>query len=74
MVPGPTALVLSETCAPLNVAVTVVLAFSWTIHSVVAVVGRQGLENVQLTNVAPGLGEALRTTSEPGAKEVPGGF
>lgn len=34
LVPGPTALVESETCGPLNVAVAVVFALRVTIHSV----------------------------------------
>jgi hypothetical protein len=72
-VPGPTALVDSETCGPLNVAVTVVLAFGWTIHTVGTVLGKQPLDDVQLTSMVPALGKAVRTTSEPGANEVPVG-
>ncbi len=70
MEPGPTALVESETCGPLNVALTVVLAFSVTIHSVAGVPGKHPLDDVQLTNVAPALGTEVRTTCEPGANEA----
>src|SRR5579862_6319444 len=62
---------LSETCGPLKVAVTVVFAFIVTRHSVAGVLGKQLLEGDQLTNCAPVLGTALRTTCEPGANEVP---
>jgi hypothetical protein len=69
MVAGPTARVESETCGPLNAAVTVVLAFSVTMHSVAGVPGKQPVDEAQHTNVAPALGTAVRITCEPGANE-----
>jgi hypothetical protein len=73
MVPGPTTFVASETCGPLNVAVTVVFAFRVTTHSVAGVPEAQGLDDVQLTNCAPAFGTAVSITCEPDAKEVPVG-
>jgi hypothetical protein len=73
MVPGPTTFVARETCGPLNVALTVVFAFSVTTHSVAGVPEAQGLDDVQLTNCAPAFGAAVRMTCEPDAKEVPVG-
>src|SRR5271154_3834987 len=73
MLPGPIALVVSENCCALNVAVTVVLAFKVTRHSVAGVLGKQPLDEVQLTNVAPVLGTAVSTTCEPAANVVPVG-
>ena len=49
------------------------MAFSVTIHTVGTVLGKQLLDDVQLTNVAPALGKAVRTTSELGANDVPVG-
>ena len=71
--PGPTTFVLSETCGPLNVAVTVVFAFNVTRHSVVGVPGKQALVGAQPTNCAPALGLAVRMIEEPGANDVPVG-
>ena len=73
MVPGPTTFVARETCGPLNVAVTVVFAFSVMTHSVAGVPEAQGLDDVQLRNCAPAFGTAVRITCEPDAKEVPVG-
>jgi hypothetical protein len=73
IVPGPTTFVANENWPPENVAVTVVFALSVTIHTVGTVLGTQALDDVQLTNVAPALAKAVRTTSEPGANEVPVG-
>ena len=73
MLPGPTTLVVSENCGELNVAVTVVFAFSVTRHSVAGVLGKHALDGAQLTNVAPVLGTAVRTTCEPAANVVPVG-
>ena len=73
IVPGPTTFVASETCGPVNVAVRVVFAFNVTVHCVAGVPEAQALDGVQPTNCAPELGLAVRTTTEPGAKEVPVG-
>jgi hypothetical protein len=53
--------------------VTVVFAFSVTMHRVTGVPGKQPLDDVQLTNCAPAFGTAVNETCEPGSKELPVG-
>jgi hypothetical protein len=76
IVPGPTTFVPNENwLAPENVAVIVRFVVGLAKHSVGVFRGMlHALAGDQLTNCAPGLGEAIRVIGDPGANDVPCGL